>query len=70
MKSWEPNKLVQDDEDVAYEPTDKEGLQLARGLTLELRLIMWRARVGHLREHTWNCRCTLTPISRIDTDPK
>jgi hypothetical protein len=65
VKSWEPNKLVQDEQDVAYEPTDKKGKQLARALTMQLRLIMWRAKIDATRKqepydgpsHKLNCRC-------------
>lgn len=44
MESWQPNKLVQDDADVAYEPTDDEGQRIANWLTMKLRVIMFRAK--------------------------
>lgn len=45
MELWQPNKLVQDDANVAYQPTDKQGKQIAASLTMYLRLLMWRVRV-------------------------
>jgi hypothetical protein len=45
VDTWQPNKLVDDEQNVAYEPKDKEGKQLARSLTLYLNLLMWRVKM-------------------------
>lgn len=46
MKGWEPNKLVQDDADIAYEPDDKEGKRTAAKITMLLNLMLWRAKMA------------------------
>lgn len=63
--------LVQDDADVAYQPTDKEGKKIATGLTMYLRLLMWRVKMDNALppprwatdpSYTPNCRCVIRPI--------
>jgi hypothetical protein len=74
VDTWQPNKLVADEENVAYEPKDKEGRILANALTLYLRLLMHRVKMKappNWRDHIapWeqagqmpNCRCNISAI--------
>jgi hypothetical protein len=66
VKSWAPGCLVQDDDDVAYQPTDKEGKQIAASLTMYLRVLMWRVKMDRTPQAGQNHQCVIRPIAPLD----